>query len=332
MSAESARAATGNMATVVGVVVIGRNEGDRLRRCLMSVLSESPNVVYVDSGSTDGSPALAASLGARVHHLDLSQPFTAARGRNEGLALLMRLWPALEYVQFVDGDCEVVTGWLQAAVSFLHANPAHAAVCGRRRERFPEHSVYNRLCDEEWNTPVGDTRSCGGDVMFRTPALLQAGGYRDGLIAGEEPELCLRLRQLGWRIHRLDQDMTWHDAAILRFSQWWRRSERAGHAFAEGAWLHGDTPEKHWVWETRRALAWGLVLPLGILIAALIKGSWALWLALLFPLQMLRMRGRGLSFTSAFFLVLGKFAETSGVMRFHVSRWRGRVGKLIEYK
>ena len=69
----------------IAVVVIGRNEGERLRQCLMSIDKGVAGIVYVDSGSTDQSIALAESLGAQVVELDASIPFTAARARNVGI-------------------------------------------------------------------------------------------------------------------------------------------------------------------------------------------------------------------------------------------------------
>lgn len=316
----------------VGVVAIGRNEGERLRRCLSSVLPLVSATVYVDSGSDDGSREMAVGMGADTVDLDMSRPFTAARARNEGFQRLLQLHPDLDYVQFVDGDCEIVPGWLDAAWDFLNDHPSHAVVCGRRRERRPEQSVYNQLCDEEWNTPIGDALACGGDAMMRAQALQAVAGYRDSLIAGEEPELCVRLRQKGWRIHRLDREMTLHDAAMTRFSQWWKRTVRAGHAFAAGAWLHGAPPERHWVRETRRACFWGIVLPLVIALAVIGLGPWALLLALVYPLQWLRLLRQNGSVRSSTFLLVGKFAEAWGVLKFHISRLRGVSDTIIEYK
>jgi glycosyltransferase involved in cell wall biosynthesis len=316
----------------IGVVVIGRNEGQRLKRCLASIHTTETVIVYVDSGSTDGSPAMARSSGADVVDLDLSRPFTAARARNEGFHRLVELCPDIEFVQFVDGDCEVNADWLDVAREFLLSHKTHGVVCGRRRERFPEQSIYNRMCDEEWDTPIGDTLACGGDAMMRVAAIKAVNGYRESLIAGEEPELCFRLRNLGWRVHRLDREMTLHDAAMTRIGQWWKRTLRSGHAFAEGAWLHGATSERFWVRETRRALIWGLLLPLAIVLAATIKGSLAGVLALAYPLQWLRLTWRTRSPLSSAFMVLGKLPEAWGVMKFHISRWRGTTGAIIEYK
>lgn len=317
---------------VIGAVVIGRNEGQRLRTCLASMLPVTPAVVYVDSGSTDGSVTLAQAMGADVVSLDMGTPFTAARARNAGFRRLLELHPHIRFIQFVDGDCEVVPGWLDAAQRYLEAQADCGVVCGRRRERHPAQSIYNRMCDHEWDTPIGDALSCGGDALFRVDALTQAGGYRDSLIAGEEPELCLRLRRNGWRVHRLDHEMTLHDAAITRWRQWWRRTVRAGHAFAEGAWLHGAPPDRHWVRETRRAVFWGLVLPVAVLGSALLLDARAGWLGVLYPMQWARLAVRDRSPATAFFTLAGKFAETQGVLKFHLTRLLGRTGRLIEYK
>ncbi|ODS93813.1 MAG: glycosyl transferase [Comamonas sp. SCN 65-56] len=318
----------------IGIVVIGRNEGERLRVCLRSVLGAGRAVVYVDSGSIDGSVALARSLGATVVALDMAVPFTAARARNAGFEALRALSHGVQFVQFVDGDCEMAAGWLHAALDFL-TSPGHAryaVVCGRRRERFPEKSVYNRLCDIEWNTPIGDAKACGGDAMMRVSALATVGGFRDDLIAGEEPELCVRLRAAGWKIHRLDAEMALHDAAMLHWRQWWRRSVRGGYAFAQGSWLHGGPPERHWVQETRRALAWGLALPIAIVLAAGWVGAGAMWLLLLYPAQVLRLMRRGGGAERAFFLVAGKFAEAAGIVQFAWNRLMHRRQHIIEYK
>ena len=323
--------------TKPGIVAIGRNEGQRLQLCLMSVLGRSGPLVYVDSGSTDDSARVARQLGATVVELDLSIPFTAARARNQGFQQLMRMAPTLEFVQFVDGDCEIQPEWLEKAGEYLAGHPQVAVVAGRRRERFPEHSIFNHMCDEEWNTPIGETLTCGGDAMMRTTALQAVQGYRDSLIAGEEPELCFRLREKGWKIIRLDAEMTRHDANILHFQQWWKRTRRAGHAYAEGAWLHGKHPERHYVRETLRGLIWGLILPALVLITSISVSPWlGSALALIYPLQIVRIAQRNSQqkhrWWLATYLVLGKFAEASGILQFALRKLLHRQARLIEYK
>jgi GT2 family glycosyltransferase len=324
----------------IGVVVIGRNEGERLRRCLDSVGDQDRVVVYVDSGSTDGSVGLARSRKVEVVELDLSIPFTAARARNEGFERLLQAGPQTAFVQFVDGDCEIVPGWLERARQELEARPDAAVVCGRRRERFPEASVYNRLCDMEWDTPVGEADACGGDALVRVEPFRAVGGYRAALIAGEEPELCLRLRTAGWKILRIDAEMVLHDAAMTRFGQWWRRSVRAGHAFAEVSWLYRSAPLRLWVRETRSNWFWGLFVPVVALGAAWWTYGLSLLLLLGYPLLAFRVyRGRRRrgdaphpAFWYSVFLVLGKFAQVVGQIRYHRHRLLSRQSVLIEYK
>ncbi|MEO1196945.1 MAG: glycosyltransferase [Pseudomonadota bacterium] len=315
----------------VAAVAIGRNEGDRLVACLASLQGKVHPIVYVDSGSTDGSVAAAKAAGAQVVSLDMTQPFTAARGRNAGLARLAEIDPDGAYVQFLDGDCVLRDGWIEAALAELETDPKLAVVCGRRRERAPEASIWNQLTDDEWDTPLGEAIACGGDALMRRDALRDVGGYRDDLIAGEEPEMCFRMRAKGWRIRRIDAEMTWHDAALTKLSQWWKRNTRAGHAYAESAALHGASAERFRVPQTRRAILWGAVLPL-VGLAGVVITPWSLVLLLAYPAQVGRLMARRMPLYRAFFLTLGRFPEAQGVVKYHLGRLSGRRQALIEYK
>lgn len=320
-----------------GVVVIGRNEGERLRRCLESVTGIADLVVYVDSGSTDGSVGLARGFGAEVVELDMARPFTAARARNAGFRLLCEEMPDLTYVQFVDGDCEVVSGWLEKASLFLEGHPKVAAVCGRLRERFPEKSVYNMLCDFEWDTPVGEAKACGGNAMLRVDVLVKLGGYLDDLIAGEEPELCVRMRKTGWKIWRVDAEMALHDAAMTRFGQWWKRTRRGGYGYAQGAYLHGASPERHGVRQSQSSWIWGAGIPAFTACLVLGGGAWGLVFLLIYPVQIVRLallgnRSVRENWWRALFLVLGKLPEVIGQLNFLYNRLAGKTARLIEYK
>ncbi|MGE3532900.1 MAG: glycosyltransferase family 2 protein [Steroidobacteraceae bacterium] len=321
----------------IGVVVIGRNEGERLEKCLNSLKDHYQCLVYVDSGSTDGSQALARSTGAELVELDMSTPFTAARARNAGAEKLLSTWPDIRYLQFVDGDCEICPNWLEQAITELDRRPDIAIISGRLRERFPEASIYNRLCDMEWNAPAGEVSACGGVHMARVTAFRETGGFQPALIAGEESELCVRLRRRGWKIWRLDSDMALHDAAMTTFLQWSKRATRTGHAYAEGAWMHGRSRERHCLREVLSIAFWGGGLPAISLACS----------AMAFPIGMLPLIGYPLLWMKivrqtpgdatgrqlrASFIVLGKFPEFAGLCRFLWGRITGRRSTIIEHK
>lgn len=305
----------------LGIVVIGRNEAARLGACLDAATGAAPAVVYVDSGSTDGSPDVARWRGVPVVALDAALPFTAARARNAGLAWLRRTRPGLEYVQFVDGDCELAPGWIDAARAFLAAHPDVATAAGRLRELDPGRSIYNALCNVEWDVPAGEAAAPGGVFLAREAALAQAGDFREALVAGEEPELARRMQAAGWRHWRLDEAMATHDAALHRFAPWWHRMARSGCGFAQGSRLGGSEGPRPWAREIRSAFLWAVGLPLAVLASWPAVGAKGLILLLAYPAQAWRMAWRDprLSRGQALLLLLGKFAQVAGYLR---CRWR----------
>ena len=323
-----------DLVATAGAVVIGRNEGPRLLRCLASLNGLRGRLVYVDSASTDGSVAAARELGADVVMLDMTRPFTAARARAEGFARLEARAPTLEYVMFIDGDCEMEAGWLETATGFLAEHPDFAVACGRRRERSPEASRYNALADREWDTATGEATACGGDAVMRAVALREVGGFDPAMIAGEEPELCRRLRAAGWRIMRLDAPMTIHDAAMTRLDQWWLRAVRSGFGYAQAChrtYGRGGDPPLYWR-ELARAVAWAGVLPLLAVTLALVLHP---LLLLTWPAaagaHYLRMSQRDGSDAAAM-ATIGKYAELSGALRYLSRVLRRSPGGTIVYK
>jgi GT2 family glycosyltransferase len=336
---------------MTGFVVIGRNEGERLKACLRSVSRDCTPVVYVDSGSSDGSISLAKTNGAEIISLDATTGFSMARARNAGWRKLIERWPEMNLIHFVDGDCEIVEGWVSKAEQFLNENPAFAVVCGRRRERFREKSVFNRLCDIEWNTAIGEVNACGGDALLRRSALEQIGGYEETLIAGEEPEMCLRMRLAGWKIQRLDADMSIHDANILHWSQWWRRCFRAGYGAAYVVIRKslnngkGELPFQHLVesaiqWMTIWIVGFGIAVfwvlvgwkITGYLIAGILV-SLTLFQSLRIARSSLKRAGGWLqAIEYGLFTMLAKVPQFIGIRKFQHDRTANKLPQIIEYK
>lgn len=325
----------------VGLVAIGRNEGKRLEQCLRSALGTVEQIVYVDSGSTDGSVSMARSIGTTVISLDLSIPFTAGRARNAGLEHLLELSPEIEFVQFVDGDCEIISGWLDAATAVLNTNANFVAVCGWVKERYPEWSIYNRICSVEWCLgEVGLIPSFAGNVMIRVAPFVAVGGFNSSIIAGEEGELSFRLRQQGGQILRIDQECVWHDSDMKYFSQWWQRAKRCGYAYTQVSHLYRSTSEGLFRREIRRTWLWGVIFPLCFLILVPVTSGLSLLGLLRYPLVVLKVatetQKQGFRWNESLLwglsCALSIFPEFLGSLKFLVTHWRGKPHMIIEHK
>ena len=332
------------MSASIAVVVIGRNEGERLKRSLASVQAQVTRIVYVDSGSRDDSVAHARNLGIEVVELDTSEPFTAARGRNAGFMALQRAGDLPDFVQFIDGDCLLVPGWIAAGVAHLESRSDLGIVTGWRCEIERDRSVYNAICDFEWHRPAGPIEACGGDMMVRARAFLTLGGFNSQVIAAEDDEFCVRMRKTGLGIERLPLAMTRHDAAMTRLSEWWRRAVRSGHGFAQVGHLHSV----HFRAERRRVWLYGLLLPLlalgglglllagsvqagGLIVAAVLAGYGLSWVRTVQGLIRARLPPRE-ALHHALYLSLSKFPNLIGMLTYHFRRWQQRDMHIIEYK
>lgn len=322
--------------TSVAAVAIGRNEGQRLRRCLTSLRPHVAQLVYVDSGSTDDSVAFARSIGAIVVELDPSTPFSAARGRNEGFNALVKNGATL-FVQFVDGDCEVDPAWIPAAMAALDADHGVGVVTGWRTERYPEANAYHAMAEVEWHQPAGDIVACGGDMMLRSEVYAKVGGFDPTIVAAEDEEFVIRVRQAGYRALRLPRTMTLHDIAITKLSEWWRRNVRSGQGFAEV----GDLRPPHFRSERLRAIVFGFVLPI-VLIIGLVTATWWLWLPPIIAYALSTFKvwrwllnigtPPALAPKVAGLFTLAKLPHFIGLARFYLRGGRRARAQIIEYK
>ena len=328
---------------VLSVVAIGRNEGVRLGRCLQSIyrmrpLQGSVEVIYVDSGSTDGSLERAAQFKVKVKRLESANPCAAA-ARNAG-------WRVAQapIIFFLDGDTVLERNFIADSIAELN-DPSVAVVFGNRRETNPKASIYNRVLDLDWNAPAGTVEFCGGDALIRREVLERVDGFDERLIAGEEPEMCQRIRALGFTILHVDRPMTGHDLAMTRFSQYWRRAVRSGYAYAEVSTRFRKTNLPLWDKKARRNLVHGAGM-LGIIAGAFL-GSIAfhslipiaasvMIIAVLAIRTVIRFRWKTSDLLTL--LLFGLHSHLVqipllfGQLKYQRDRFTGKTAELIEYK
>lgn len=317
----------------IAIVIIGRNEGERLVRCIHSVLAQNVLVVYVDSASADSSIAVAKKAGIAFVELDNSIPLSAARARNAGYDWIRKTGKDIYYIHFIDGDCELDPDWLEKAVQCLEQEGTIGAVCGRLREKHKNKSMFSKLSDMGWYIKPGEIEACGGIVTIRRDVFEKLTGFDDSFIAGEEPEFYYRLRKEGYKIFCIDEEMGTHDGDITNYRQWFIRSSRTGFAYGN-AEMWG-----YWHKERRSLIIWGGIFPF-LFIAGLI---WYLPLSiaviLLYIIQIIRnYNGLEIPYSRrekllmATFFMVDKFSEFFGYLKYKVKKWSGKKQTLIEYK
>ena len=252
----------------ISVIVIGLNEEKVIGECLSSIsglkLSDCIlEVIYVDSGSTDKSIKIAESFSnVRVVSLNDANP-SAAKARNLGVSVTNS-----EFIQFVDGDSILDEQWLKIALPILSSDNSIGAVFGSIEEVDKKSNIYMKVCQFDWYMPPGDYRLCGGNALWKRSVFDEVGLFDGKLIAGEEPDLCFRVRQKGYRIVCIDSPMVKHDLDMHYFKDYWNRSVRSGTAYAIIAMRYRKTQEKLWLKEMTRNFAevfiWLLLLTFGI--------------------------------------------------------------------
>lgn len=322
---------------LVSIVVIGRNEGERLSQCLRAVRAmnfrqDELELIYVDSHSSDDSLVRAREHGAQILVLPPG-PTTAARGRNAGYRAAKG-----PFLLFLDGDAILDPNFLAGALRFLEEHPDVAVYWGQRRELHPQESVYNRVLDLDWLFPSGESTYCGGDALMRRGVIDQVGPFRDDLIAGEEPELCARIRGAGHRVWHADVPMTRHDLAIISLAAYLRRAYRSGHAYAEVADLTQGALFKRESVKNHIQTAVYLVVPLGLTTAFGWTGVWVLMAAagLIVFRTAWRNRWRQAPLaTTLLYSIHAHFCQLPiwlGQLAYHFNRHRQSAHEIIEYK
>jgi len=319
----------------IGVVVIGRNEGSRLILCLDSILKVNVPCVYIDSQSTDSSIHEAEKRNIKNLVLDKSAPVNASRARNTGFKLLIENYSTIEYVHFIDADCELHSDWLKHAVAALDEVDNRAVVCGRLHEKDKDKNIYTRLCDIDWYVPPGDINACGGISTIKRQVFEEMQGFDESLIAGADPELYFRISQAGYDLYCLSVDMGTHDSNMQHFSQYWNRSVKTGYGYAHNKYQWGG-----WDRQYKSAMVWGGAIPSVILLGVLSGYFYTVLALIVYPLQIIRIFLQPFKMNLknkdkliyASFCVLGKFSEFRGIIRYYWVSFLKKEQSIIEYK
>jgi O-antigen biosynthesis protein len=209
----------------VSILILAHNKSAYTRRCLDSLPASSLRpfeVVLVDNGSTDDTPALfdawqsrAEADGIAVQRLRLETNEGAIRGRNAGMELMRG-----KYWVFLDNDAVIRSrGWLEKLGAILENDPSIGAVGPKLVYALPPHGIQCAGCDvtkggrvifrgrgEERLSPAFNTpRDCQTLIsacwMMRADVAKKIGPLdeRFSPVQFEDIDYCYRIREAGFR-------------------------------------------------------------------------------------------------------------------------------------
>lgn len=203
----------------VSIVIPVKDRADELSRCLSTLdMLEYPQeklqVIVVDDGSSDNSPAVARESGALL---------VSSGGVGRGPAAARNVGAALakgEILAFIDSDCTASSRWLN---ELIHAfdDPAMAAVGGQVDGMCTE-SAVDRYESVMSSLSIGSRERIGNsgndtfylpscNLLVRRSAFMDADGFRDEMHVGEDVDLTWRLRDKGWSISYLPAGNICHE-------------------------------------------------------------------------------------------------------------------------
>lgn len=176
----------------LSVVVVAKNEEDRIGACLESVFAAAERVVpafevvLVDSASTDRTVEIAREYPVTVLRIPEEHTVAGGAGRFVGESVVDG-----EMVLHVDGDMILTETWLPRAVEYLRE---HEDVVG----------VEGHLNSSDRET-VETVEMIGGVMLFDGSALRSIGGFDPFLLSNEDVDVGYRLSAAGYRLVRLPE-------------------------------------------------------------------------------------------------------------------------------
>lgn len=199
---------------LLSVIIVARNEERNIVRCISSVLKATASlkdveVLLVDSNSSDNTIEIAKQFPINIIRLKNGWQLSPSAGRFSGVNNTLG-----EYILIIDGDMELLDGWVDFALNYFMDHNKVAAVMGRHYDRYIQanmsYSSPQLRNDYKYSDKVEKIKYAFGSAIFRRSALLEVGNFHPYLRGEEEAEISYRLLKNGYELCILPHDAIFH--------------------------------------------------------------------------------------------------------------------------
>lgn len=252
--------------TRTSVVIPAYNAEKTLGACLHAVYQQDSGkaaieVIVIDDGSTDGTPDVARSFGARVISQRNGGP---AAARNAG-------WRAAtgDWIAFTDADCIPSRSWLRLLVQAAEATSVPSIGAAGKTVGFESRTAAARFCDlagsldaERHLAHPKFPFAPSANLMYRRSALEAVGGFDERFVSYETCDLHWRMRR------RVTGPFVYERRAVVfhrhreSWEAFWRQQYSYGIGYGQFVLSHSDECGWNLSQEVRE---WGEIGRLGLM-------------------------------------------------------------------
>lgn len=193
---------------MLSIAIIGKNEAQYLASLFDSLgsITLTKEIIYVDSASTDESVKIAKKHANKVIVLKDSPQLCAAAGR-----YIASQQAKFDWILYLDGDMILEEDFIAFLNSkkFQTYSDKIAGFVGYYEYLYKDGSSdTNRLLQ----APETIVNHFGGAVMLKKEIVLKAGNWNPSVVANEEIDLYMKIKNLGAVVYGLDRNFVKHHA------------------------------------------------------------------------------------------------------------------------
>jgi glycosyltransferase involved in cell wall biosynthesis len=303
----------------ISIIIKALNEEKRIATAIESALAAvaplGGEVILADSHSTDNTVSIAQTYPIRIVQLANPEERCCGIGPQLGYQVAQG-----EFIYILDGDMQMLPEFLPQAINFMQENHNIAGVGGKVIEMNTDSLEFIARTERaSGHMQPGEVDRLDMGGLYRKSAIESVGYFSNrNLHSYEELDLAVRLRQAGWKLHRIDVDAVRHwghdvDPYQLLLKRW-----KSGYINGLGEMLKAAWGKPHFtrlILSVRELRIYVATLFWWIILTGLLLTGNMLYFVMIGLLPLALMTWKKKSINKAVFSIVSWNLNTAGLLR-----------------